>query len=76
MIATRTTGLHYIGMVTRFDSKLVAVILLCTAVLLGNQIGGSSANREVSRNGLGGDRRDHFLEEDFWPASLRARPQA
>ena len=38
MIATREFFLHHIGVVTRFGSKLVAVFLLCSAVLLGSQM--------------------------------------
>ena len=38
MIATHEFFLHHIGVVTRFGSKLVAVFLLCSAVLLGSQM--------------------------------------
>jgi hypothetical protein len=45
---------------------------------VGVRVDGSSARRAGmrSRNGLGGDQYGDLPEADFWPASLRARPQA
>jgi hypothetical protein len=50
-----------------------SVGLILTNALLGTSTSGSSANRKLSRNGLGGNPRD-LLEADFWPGITSGLP--